>query len=210
MPIYHIVLLPEKKQREHLNELKNKLYTWWYRYSKKPSSSDVHISLLQVSFEDKSIIDNLKEQLMNLAKNYKKISLPYTEITDKININIEDKELSKNYPNWRWRVSFLFNNKDNKLWALTEDCMKISDKLKINDIDSYIERVKIVKPKDQRTNNFLDYTANHMNICNYTLPEKTREAKSIIQKNSPKEIVLDTLALRNRNWKHEFEISLGK
>ena len=210
MPIYHIVLLPEKKQREHLNKLKNKLYTWWYRYSKKPSSSDVHVSLVQVSFDNKQIIDDLKKQLIDLAKNYKNISLSYTEITDKINKNIEDKELSKNYPNWRWRVSFLFNNKNNKLWSITENCMKISDQLGINDMNSYIERIKIVKPKNKWTDNVLDYTANHMNICNYALPEKTKEAKSIILKDSTKEFTFEILALRNKNWKHEFEINLNK
>lgn len=210
MAIYHIVALPEKKQKEYLNELKNKLYTWWYRYSKKPSSSDVHVTLIQVSFENNWIIAILKKQIIEVAKNYKKFSLPYTEVTDKINKNIEDEELSKKYPNWRWRISFLFNNKNNNLWSITEECIKICDQLKINDIDSYIERIKIVKPKSKWTDEILDYTANHMNICNYALPEKTKEAKSIIEKHTSKEIIFDTLALRNRDWKYEFEIKLSE
>jgi len=210
MPIYHIVALPQDKQKTQLNQLKNRLYTWWYRYSNKPNSSDVHVSLIQVSFEDEWMINILKNQILNLSKIYKRFSLPYTEITDKINNKTENAELSKNYQNWRWWVSMLFENKDNQLWIITQECIKICDKLWINDINSYIENIKTVKPKSKWTDNVLDYTANHMNICNYALPQKTKEAKTIVEEQAPKEIIFDTLALRNRDGKYEFEIKLNE
>jgi hypothetical protein len=69
--------------------------------------------------------------------------------------------------------------------------------LHIDDMASYIDKIKSLKNKDEQSNNILDYTANHMNICNYALPEKASEAKAIIEKYIPKEITFDTLALRN-------------
>lgn len=209
MAVYHIVALPEKNQKENLNNLKNKLYTWWYRYSLKPSSSDVHVTLIQISFDDIWSIKVLKKAMTELAKQYRSFSLPYVEVTDKINKESENEELSKQYPNWWWWISVVFENKNNKLWALTTELIEIAKWLNIDDMNSYIDRIKTVKPRHKRTDNVLDYTANHMNICNYALPEKTKEAKHIIEKIIPKEIKFDTLALRNLDGKQEFEIKLN-
>lgn len=209
MAVYHIVALPEKNQKKYLNNLKNKLYTWWYRYSSKPSSSDVHITLTQIFFEDIWSIKTLKKAIIELAKKHKSFSLPYLKVTDKINKEVENEELKKQYPNWWWWVSLFFENKNNELWLLTTELIEIAKWLNIDDMSSYIDKIKTVKPKHKRTKNILDYTANHMNICNYALPEKTKEAKAIIEKTIQKKIKFDTLALRNLNWKNEFEIKLN-
>ena len=208
MAVYHIVLIPEKSQRDILNNLKNKLYIWWYRYSTKPSSSDIHISLNQISFDDSWLISTIKEETIKIAKKHKPFSLPYIEVTDKIYTETKNKELNQKYPNWWWWVSLLFENKDNELWSLTKELITIAKWLHIDDIVSYIDKIKSLKNKNERTDNILDHTANHMNICNYALPEKTKEAKSMIEKNIPKEIRFDTLALRNSNWENEFEIKM--
>ena len=209
MTIYHIVALPAKTQRKKLNTLKNKLYTWGYRYSLKTSSSDVHITLVQISFEEKWLIDILQTAIIELTNKYKSFYLPYIEITNKINKKSRNDELNKKYPNWWWWISLLFENKDNELWSITKKLIKIAKLLNIDDMNSYIDKIKTVKPQYKRTNNILDYTSNHMNICNYALPEKTNEAKSIIEKNIPKKIKFDTLALRNCDWNTEFEIKLS-
>lgn len=76
-------------------------------------------------------------------------------------------------------------------------------------MDTYVARIKTVKPAAERTDDVLDYTANHMNICNYATPEKTHEAKCLIEQNTPKEIVFDTIALRNAKGNHVREIPLA-
>ncbi len=168
MAIYHIVLIPEKKQRDRLNNLKNKLYAWWYRYTSRGNSHDVHVSLNEIYFDDMWLM----------------------------------------YPNGRWWVSILFENKGNELWFLAKEVITMAKLLHIDDMVSYIDKIKSLKNKDEQSNNILDYTANHMNICNYALPEKASEAKAIIEKYIPKGITFDTLALRNLNWENEFEIKL--
>jgi len=208
MAIYHIVLIPEKKQRDRLNNLKNKLYAWWYRYTSRGNSHDVHISLNEIYFDDMWLITTIKEKLSKIAKRYKPFTLPYLEITDKIYKQTNNKELNEKYPNGRWWVSILFNNKDNELWFLAEELITMAKLLHIDDMASYIDKIKSLKNKDEQSNNILDYTANHMNICNYALPEKASEAKAIIEKYIPKEITFDTLALRNLDWKNEFEVKI--
>lgn len=208
MTIYHIVALPEKSQRKLLNGLKDELYTWGYRYSLKPSSSDVHISLNQLVFDNPGIIPMIKTEIQKLAQKYEIFSLPYTEITEKIYKETDNEELKSKYPNGRGWVSLIFSNKNTSLWLLTKELITIAKILHIDDSNSYIERIKTVKPKHERTDDILDYTANHMNICNYSLPEKTKEAKLIVEKNIPKHIVFNTLALRNENWMLEFEVTL--
>ena len=208
MAIYHIVLIPEKKQRDRLNNLKNKLYTWWYRYTSRGNSHDVHISLNEIYFDDMWLITTIKEKLTKIAKRYKPFTLPYLEITDKIYKQTRNKKLNEKYPNGRGWVSILFNNKGNDLWSISKELITMSKWLNIDNINSYINRIKTLKFQEEQTDDILDYTANHMNICNYALPEKASEAKAIIEKYISKKITFDTLALRNWDWKNEFEVKM--
>ncbi len=206
--IFHIVLIPNKEHRKLLNNLQNDFYIWWFRYTNKPRYSDIHITLTQLNIDNntQNIIEKLKQKTQQLLKKHKASSLKYHTITKEVKSWENNSKLKIKCPNWRWRVSLLFNNKDNLLWELTTSSIKITEKLNINNIQSYIDKIKTFKPKDERTDNILDYTANHLNICNYCLPDRTEEIHKVTKETIPEKIIFDTIALRDFYWNHIFEI----
>ena len=70
----------------------------------------------------------------------------------------------------------------------------------INRNSEYISNVKRIEKKEN------EFIANHINLSNYTRREKADECWNYFNKRLPKKIVFDTLALRDLDGNHLFEI----
>ncbi len=64
-------------------------------------------------------------------------------------------------------------------------------------MQSFVTKIKKTKDPITRTDNILDYTANHMNICNYALPLYQSEIQRFLDIHIPKHILFDTIAVRD-------------
>ena len=117
------------------------------------------------------------------------------EIKNKIHERIwKDAEMIKKYPQWCCRNALLF--KDKSLMKLALDVNQALDKIWINKSKEYVNNIKKCLPVKQRSKEYIEHIADHMNISNYTRIEKWELAKEMILKKLKNlDIFIETIAL---------------
>ena len=94
------------------------------------------------------------------------------------------------------------------LKELAKELILLQKKLGVDDTNELAKCIKAIKPKTLQTKNIIDHIADHLNLCNYTLPQKANEAIEYIQTKLPKEITIDTIGLRSYDKKILWKITL--
>jgi len=202
---YTIVALPNQKERVLINNLKNYFYLNWYRYKNLPSHQSVHITLEQkdIEIKDESIIYDIYRKSF---ENTSWFPIKYTEITNKIHDRIPSHPvLSIKYPSWASRVALLYNSE--KLISLSNQLIKLGKLHAIDNTSTYIENITntCIDINDSRIQK--SYIADHMNMCNYCIPDMWWKAKDLILwLDYLKDIHIDSIGLMDENWiiKREF------
>lgn len=197
--VYRIVALPEKKNLKILNEIQNYLYMNWFRYENKKNKNDIHITLTQVLLNKKEITTLQKIILKNNLQS-KPFTLSCSNLINEYQDWVKkDEKLKYKYPNWSHRIALFFEK--TPLKELANQLILIQKQLGVDDTEELAKRIKVIKTKELQTKNTIDHIANHLNICNYTNPEKSKEAVEYIKTKLPNEIVIDTIGLRSYDKK---------
>jgi hypothetical protein len=188
--IYHLVVIPKKEDLEILNNLRNYISQNNFRFKNKPISSDTHMTIAEVDIEDYSI-NTLKDILTSSIT-----ALPFSITEDEWILTKEEKE-----PNYKQDNPYTWIAiKIPKREELYKQVEKVIDQMGINRNSEYISNVKRIEKKEN------EFIANHINLSNYTRREKADECWNYFNKRLPKKIVFDTLALRDLDGNHLFEI----
>ncbi len=172
--LYTIVALPEKNTLDLLNSLRIRLYSEYLEDPRDPRSV-VHITLAQLKTsnpKDERIANGLSE----IGKKY--LPIPLSDITIKTDTKIPDD--SKTASNW-----IGLDIRNSELQNLSQEIQHRLELLEIDDTNNYLKRA-----------GFHKQIPLHFTLCPSCIPEKTDEAVSIIHKTIPKEIIIDSLALR--------------
>ncbi len=205
---YTIVALPNHKERILINDLKNYFYLNWYRYQISPSHQSVHITLEQIDIEpkDEVFIYNIYRKSL---KNTSGFSIKYTEVSNKIHDRISSHPtFSAKYPNWASRVALLYNS-DELIW-LSNKLISLGELHNIDNSDIYIQNIASTCSNNKKSKIKKTYIADHMNICNYCIPEMWWKAKKIILwLNYLKDIYINSIGLMDENWIIKREILLS-
>lgn len=204
--VYRIVALPENKSLKILNEIQNYLYMNWFRYENKNNENDIHITLTQTLLEKKEI--NLLQQKIRKEKiSCEPFILSCSNLVNEYQDRVKnDKKLQKKYPNWSHRIALFFEK--TPLKELAKKLVLIQKQLNVDDTEELVKRIKTIKQKNIQTKGMIDHIANHLNLCNYTLPQKANEAIEYIKTKLPKEIIIDTIWLRSYDKKILWKITL--
>jgi len=122
--------------------------------------------------------------------------LPFSITEDEWILTKEEKE-----PNYKQDNPYTWIAiKIPKREELYKQVEKVIDQMGINRNSEYISNVKRIEKKEN------EFIANHINLSNYTRREKADECWNYFNKRLPKKIVFDTLALRDLDGNHLFEI----
>lgn len=194
---FAIIAIPEITILTKLNNLKKYFYTNSFRYENKSNITDVHVTLAS-GICDETDIENIKKGISKTIKKYKPIKTKYLNVTNERRGPVQGKCEFDNV----W-VAFLFDDPLLKKLAIDIDSYLVSKDISIT--EEYINSIKSFY------NNKIDkefIIANHMNLCNYCRPEKSEEAKRLIEKIMLSEIIFDHVALRLKSGSHAWEISL--
>lgn len=171
-----------------LQSIKDKLYSNGARYSIKPHGPTPHITIGQFSVDNLAILsDALAElsifQRFTIQKNEWILTKKYQKANHLMNND------------YYW-LALLFEN-NNHLVKIFQDCSEVMDKYNINDNESYINNVKKVKEiTDNLTISEIkdtDCIANHLNISNYSRPERVEDSWNFISDNLPSKLEFGTL-----------------
>lgn len=179
----HIILLPQKENLQTLQEIKNHVYSGGYRFRNKEKAPPPHISLSQFKTVDYPVlIDQLDKKF-----SYNSFSIQRSEWTL---INKFQKANHRNDQDYHWIALHFGRNKH--LIHLYQILGDLLDKLGINDNSSYLDNIKKIRVITDGVKyedvDDLDCIANHMNIANYTRPEKSEECWNYIDINLAEEI----------------------
>jgi hypothetical protein len=187
MAIYHIVALPDDNNLKKLNLIRHYLYTNGFRYDNNAPKNDVHITLCQINTENsKLVLEDFKQSIER--KGFKKFNVKYDHITNKL------KEPNIMYPLGNSWIALFF--KDDNLKDLAKELDTVLKILTISATEDYIAPFRTDIDQD-----IYDLTANHLNLCNYALPERSLEASNYIENEAPKNFEIDKIALRDEKGK---------
>jgi hypothetical protein len=190
---YHIVAIPEEKDLNLLNNLRNYIYQNDYRFKNKPITTDTHITLTEVNTDD---IQILKNKLESISRTLKPFTIYQKEW------ELTKKDIQPNYKidkPYTW-IALIFPQRKEiytKLNSITKD-------MGINNNDNYINNVKRIAGliKDE------ECIANHINLANYTKREKADECWNYFKENLSGSIGFDRIALKDNEGKLFFKVGL--
>jgi len=93
---------------------------------------------------------------------------------------------------------------DSRLQTLSKALDEWLVQEKLSDTSNYIGEVtSVIAPNKTR-----GVVADHLNICNYCLPERADEACSLILNTIPKKFMVEKVAFRCANGVHAWELTL--
>ncbi len=192
--IYTIIALPNKESREKLNKLREFFYTNDFRYTNSKPTGSVHITLAKIKVWDKDI-SNLKHKIQCATKDIRKFLIQPIEVTNKVHERVwQDPEMIKKYPQWCCWNALLF--KDKSMMNLAGNINNVLDKIWINQSKEYVENIEKCLPAEQKSKEYIEHIADHMNISNYTRIEKWTLAQNmILEEMKELDIFIDTIAL---------------
>lgn len=188
--VCHIVAIPKTKDLEIIDNLRSYIYQNNFRFKNKPLSSDTHITLAEIDIKA-SEIQELKNALLAIS-----IEMPFHITNKEWILTKENKEPNYKYANPYTWIALKFPQRK-KLYQQVDDLTK---RLGVNNNEKYISDVKKIEKTES------EYIGNHINLSNYTRRERSEECWQYFNKNLPMDIAFDTLALRNLDGSHLFEI----
>ena len=172
--LYTIVALPECNTLNLLNSLRERIYAEYLTEPRKPRSI-VHITLAQLETttpKDERIVNGMSQ----IGKKYLPLSL--SDIS--IKTDPKNADSAQSISNW-----IGLDIKSKELQDLSRDLQHYLQEMGIDDTTNYLKRA-----------GFKNQIPLHFTLCPSCVQEKTQEVTNIIRKTIPKEIVINTLALR--------------
>ncbi len=165
---------------EQIQKIKDEVYSNGSRFTIKPHGATPHITIGQFRTNE---IEDLEIVLNELAKEHRFVIKRNEWVLTK-KFQSANHLMNKDY---YWLALLFENNK--YLMSLYQKCDELMKKYGINDNESYLENVRKVKEiTDHVQINEIkdsDCIANHLNISNYTRPEKAEECWEYIDLNLP-------------------------
>jgi hypothetical protein len=184
------VAIPKKEDLEILNNLRNHIYQNDFRFKNKLLGSDTHMTIAEVEI-DNAQVEILEQKLLNEVE-----ALPFSLDENDWILTKEDKEPNYKHDHPYTWIALKFPKRED----LFKQVESVIDSMGINKNTEYIANIKRIEKASD------DYIANHINLSNYTRREKADECWEYFNKNLPKKIIFDTLALRNLKGRHLFEL----
>lgn len=175
---------------EELQSIKDEVYSNGCRFSIKPKGAVPHITIGQFDTENADKIKKIVQEL-SMSNSFTIDSSEWL-LTKKF--HKANQRFDKDY----YWIALLFENNE-KLMDLYRKADELMSKYSINDNRSYINNVKEVKKITDGTEPSLiddkDCIANHLNISNYTRPEKADECWSFVSSSLPKSLRFGVLSV---------------
>ncbi len=187
--------LPEKEVGKSLNDLRLYFNRGGFKKKKKLNASDAHITLAR-GFFSPDIVGRALTEVARILKDFEPFEVVWEKLTN------EERPPTKERPyNYCW-VALAFNN--SKLYKLSNALDEWLVQENLSDTFNYVEEVKnAVIPSSVRS-----VVADHLNICNYCLPERADEACSLILNKIPKKFLIKKVAFRHMDGTHAWELAL--
>ena len=187
--------LPEEEVRKSLNDLRLYFNRSGFRKKKKSTASDAHITLAR-GFFSPNIVGRARTEVARILKDFEPFEVVWEKLTS------EKRHPTKEHPyNYCW-IALTFN--DSRLYKLSNALDKWLTQEKLSDTFNYIGEVKNAVASSK----VRGVVADHLNICNYCLPEKADEACSLILNTIPKKFMVEKVAFRHNNGAHAWELPL--
>lgn len=137
---YTLIALPQDKDLQELNAMREYLYTHGFRYTDKAPKDNVHITLAQVEIDEHQDINTIQTQIKNQIKNYKKIPISSPALINREHTRIRNKpELIQKYPDGCSRIALVFD--DQNIKNLAKEILLCTQKLQIDTSFQYAQNI---------------------------------------------------------------------
>ncbi len=196
MLTFSIVAIPDSHNLQILNDLKLTFNKSGARGKVKDTVSDSHITLAQGTFSNKKEIDIIQHEIKNALQSFKPFDVSYLKVTkDKKGPNIK-----RNHEYYWIALTF----KDENLDRLAKVVDQVLINLKLSQTRAYVD---MVHEMDSASLN-RSIVGDHMNICNYCLPEFVDDVYAKTVKEVPETFKISKVAFRYNSGEHAWEIFL--
>ena len=192
---FTFVALPEKQVGKSLNDLRLYFNRGGFKKKRRSFASDAHITLARGIFSS-DIVKRSRIEIAKILEGFAPFEITWEELMN------EKRSPTEEHPyNYRW-IALAFD--DSRLRALSKALDEWLVQEKLSDTFNYVGEVKDVVASNKAGG----VVADHLNICNYCLPERAGEACSLILNKMPKKFFIRKVAFRHMDGAHAWELAL--
>ena len=192
---FTFVALPEEKAKNSLNDLRLHFNRSGFKKERKSFASDAHITLAR-GMVSSNIAEQSRVGVTKILEGFKPFEIVWEKLTN------EKRPPTEKHPyNYHW-IALIFD--DARLRALSKALDAWLVQKKLSDTSNYVEEINNGVAPDK----VKGVVADHLNICNYCLPERADEACSLILDTVPEKFLIEKVAFRHDDGAHAWELTL--